>query len=112
MIDGCYGHIWGILSLLDSSNTFPFANHILPSKCSCNTRASNITRNLRALALSGKTMKAPDGFSNNFSLRRKYDVRIANSSYKQYISIVANKDLKAKIEMSSLCRTVKQFNFL
>lgn len=104
MIDGCHSYIWGVLSSLESSNTFPFTNHILPSKCSCNTKASSITRSLRALALSGKTMRAPDVFSNNFSLQRKYDVGILKPSYKQYISTLANDVLKAKIEMNCLCR--------
>lgn len=62
-----------------------------------------VSREIRALALSGKTMRAPDVFSSNSSLQRKYDVRIVKPPHKQYISTVAN-DLKAKIEMSSLCR--------
>lgn len=61
-------------------------------------------KTLRALALSGKTMRAADVFSNNFSLQGEYVVKIVKSAYKQYIFIVANADLKAKIEMNSLCR--------
>lgn len=104
MIDGCYGYIWGILSSLESSNTFTFTKPILPSKCSCNTRASSIMRNLRALALSGEIMRAPDIFSNKFTLQRKYDVGIVKPSYKKYIYVIANGDLKDKIGMNCLCR--------
>lgn len=82
VIDECYGYIWGLLSSLDCSNTFSFVN-IFSSKHICNTRASSITKNHRALGL---------------SLQRKYDVRTVKPLYKQYISIVASEDLKVKIE--------------
>lgn len=36
--------------------------------------------------------------SEGVSLQRKYDVTTVKPSYKQYISIVATDDLKAKIE--------------
>lgn len=74
---------------------FSFTN-IFSCQHICNKRPSSITKK-----------------SEDISLQRKYEIRTVKSSYKQYISIVATDDLKAKIE-KTICaeKAVDQLNLL